>query len=182
MPDIQGYDYATTCAARSPITLDELRELEATVASSVRDIEAERAGVWIAAAMAATCGDIVHLLCGCPQCEQRFQPLHLPFREVPASSRRRSRLIRAPSSEPRRRLRRPRTAFVRSEPGRLNAWTAGTASAEGTLQRAPGTRTMPCPRCSQQNPPPCISIRELLPSTTSEHRSTDGRIGSEIRA
>jgi hypothetical protein len=31
MPDIQGYDYGTTRAARSPITLDELRELEATV-------------------------------------------------------------------------------------------------------------------------------------------------------
>lgn len=31
MPDIQGYDYGTIRAARSPITFDELRELEATV-------------------------------------------------------------------------------------------------------------------------------------------------------
>ena len=28
--------------------------------------------------MAATSGDVVHLLRDCPQCEQRFQPLHLP--------------------------------------------------------------------------------------------------------
>jgi hypothetical protein len=78
-------------------------------------------GVWIAAAMAATSGDVVHLLRDCPQCEQRFQPLHLPFRKAPASSRRPSRLIRAPSSEPRRRLRRP---FLARRAGSVRAETA----------------------------------------------------------
>ena len=56
-----------------------------------------------------------------PQCEQRFQPLHLPFRKAPASSRRPSRLIRAPSSEPRRRLRRP---FLARRAGSVRAETA----------------------------------------------------------
>ena len=40
MPDIQGYDYGTTCGARSPITLDELRELEATVGWTEDDDQA----------------------------------------------------------------------------------------------------------------------------------------------
>jgi hypothetical protein len=40
MPDIQGYDYGTTRAARSPITLDELRELEATVGWTEDDDQA----------------------------------------------------------------------------------------------------------------------------------------------
>jgi hypothetical protein len=40
MPDIQGYAYGTTRAARSPITLDELRELEATVGWTEDDVEA----------------------------------------------------------------------------------------------------------------------------------------------
>jgi len=65
--------------------------------------------------------DVVHLLPDCPQCEQRFQPLHLPFRKAPASSRRSSRLIRSPSSEPRRRLRRP---FLARRAGSVRAETA----------------------------------------------------------
>ena len=40
MPDIHGYDYGTASAARSPITLDELRELEATVGWTGADAEA----------------------------------------------------------------------------------------------------------------------------------------------
>jgi hypothetical protein len=40
MPDIHGYDYGTAGAARSPITLDELRELEATVGWTGDDAEA----------------------------------------------------------------------------------------------------------------------------------------------
>ena len=59
-------------------------------------------------------------------------------------------------------LRRPHTPFVRSEAGRLNAWTAGTASAEGALQRAPSTRTMPCPSCSQQK----SAVTRTIPLTS----------------
>ena len=40
MLDIHGYDYGKACAARSPIMLDELRELEATVGWSGADAEA----------------------------------------------------------------------------------------------------------------------------------------------
>jgi hypothetical protein len=40
MPGIRGYDYGTTRAARSPITLDELRELEATVGWTADDDQA----------------------------------------------------------------------------------------------------------------------------------------------
>jgi hypothetical protein len=40
MPDIQGYDYGTARAARSPVTLDELRELEATVGWTAADDQA----------------------------------------------------------------------------------------------------------------------------------------------
>jgi hypothetical protein len=40
MPDIHGYDYGTVHAARSPVTLDELRELEATVGWTSDDDQA----------------------------------------------------------------------------------------------------------------------------------------------
>lgn len=40
MSDIQGYDYGTTRAARSPITLDQLRELEATIGWTADDDQA----------------------------------------------------------------------------------------------------------------------------------------------
>src|SRR5215831_4509666 len=40
MPDIQGYDYDTTRAAHSPITLDELRQLETTVGWTQDDDQA----------------------------------------------------------------------------------------------------------------------------------------------
>jgi Protoglobin len=40
MPDIHGYDYGTPHAARSPVTLDELRELEATVGWTSDDDQA----------------------------------------------------------------------------------------------------------------------------------------------
>ena len=93
-----------------------------SAASDVRRSgRSRRTGVWIAAAMAATSGDVVHLLRDCPQCEQRFQLLHLPFQKAPASSPRPSRLIRAPSSEPRRRLRRP---FLARRAGSVRAETA----------------------------------------------------------
>src|SRR6516165_4689651 len=84
--------------------------------------------------MAATSGDVVHLLRDCPQSEQRFQPLHLPFRKAPASSRRPSRLIRAPSSEPRRRLRRP---FLARRAGSVRAETAPHPSFGITVTLAP---------------------------------------------
>ena len=40
MPDIAGYDYGTARAARSPVTLDQLRELEATVGWTSVDSQA----------------------------------------------------------------------------------------------------------------------------------------------
>ena len=43
MQDIAGYDYGTSRAARSPVTLDELRALEASVGWTAADAAALRA-------------------------------------------------------------------------------------------------------------------------------------------